>query len=103
MRDEGIDVLLEADIIDVTGRSGSGVKIRLRAGIAERTLEASDVLVATGRTPNTDRVDVDKGGVRLTRYIQVNERLQTAAELATRRSPKFTHVGCDDFRVVWTI
>jgi pyruvate/2-oxoglutarate dehydrogenase complex dihydrolipoamide dehydrogenase (E3) component len=107
MRDEGIDVLLEAQIIDVAGRSGSGVKIRLRAGIAERTLEASDILVATGRTANTDRVDVDKGGVRLDPhgYIQVNERLQTSAADVWAMgdcagSPKFTHVGFDDFRVV---
>jgi pyruvate/2-oxoglutarate dehydrogenase complex dihydrolipoamide dehydrogenase (E3) component len=107
MRDEGIDVLLEADMIDVTGRSGSGVKIRLRAGIGERTLEASDILVATGRTANTDRIDVDKGGVRLDAhgYIQVNERLQTSAADVWAMgdcagSPKFTHVGFDDFRVV---
>ena len=107
MRDEGIDVLLEAAIIDVAGRSGSSVKIRLRAGIAERTLEASDILVATGRTANTDRIDVDKGGVRLDAhgYIQVNERLQTSAADVWAMgdcagSPKFTHVGFDDFRVV---
>ena len=107
MRNEGVDVVLEADVVDVAGRSGSGVKIRVRSGIGERTIEASDILVATGRTPNTDRIDADKGGVRLDahRNIQVNERLQTSATDVWAMgdcagSPKFTHVGYDDFRVV---
>jgi hypothetical protein len=65
------------------------------------------ILVATGRTPNTDRLDVAKAAVDLDSrgYIQVNEKLQTSApdvwamgECAG--SPKFTHVGEDDCRVV---
>src|SRR5262245_11327051 len=56
MTDEGVEVLLQAEVLGVTGRSGSGVALRVRSG-QERTLEASDVLVATGRTPNTDRLD----------------------------------------------
>ena len=37
MRDEGVDVLLQAEMLDVTGRSGNSVQIRLRVGAAERT------------------------------------------------------------------
>ncbi|HEV7998590.1 MAG TPA: FAD-dependent oxidoreductase [Planctomycetaceae bacterium] len=107
MRDEGIEVVLQAEVLDVAGQSGTRVKLRVREGSNERSIEASDILVAAGRTPNTDRVNVDKGGVRLDPrgYIQVNERLQTSApdvwamgECAG--SPQFTHVGADDFRVV---
>src|SRR5262249_12120155 len=95
-----------------TGRSGSGVALRVRSGAAERTaaertLEASDILVATGRTPNTDRLDAAKAGVELDSrgYIRVNDRLQTSAPevWATGEcagSPQFTHVGEDDCRVV---
>src|SRR5205823_1157876 len=90
-----------------TGRSGSGVALQVHEGKAAKTLEASDILVAAGRTPNTDRLDPAKGNVRLDSrgYIQVNERLQTSApdvwamgECAG--SPQFTHVGEDDLRVV---
>jgi pyruvate/2-oxoglutarate dehydrogenase complex dihydrolipoamide dehydrogenase (E3) component len=107
MRDEGIEVLLSAEIIDVVGRSGDGVKIRLRAGGAEKTLEASDILVAAGRTPNTDRIDVAKAGIELDPrgHIRVNERLETSAKDVwavgdCAGSPHFTHVGEDDFRIV---
>jgi pyruvate/2-oxoglutarate dehydrogenase complex dihydrolipoamide dehydrogenase (E3) component len=107
MRDEGVDVLLRSEISEVAGRSGAGVKIRVRQGDSERTLEASDILVAGGRTPNTDRIDVAKAGVELDArgFVRVNDRLQTTAADAWAMgdcagSPQFTHVGEDDFRVV---
>ncbi len=107
MRDDGIDVLLQSEIVDVAGRSGAGLKIRVSEGASERMLEASDILVAAGRTPNTDRIDLVKTGVELNArgFIRVNERLETTAAdvWATgdcAGSPQFTHVGEDDFRVV---
>jgi pyruvate/2-oxoglutarate dehydrogenase complex dihydrolipoamide dehydrogenase (E3) component len=107
MRDEGVDVLLRAEVLEVAGRSGSGVKLRVRVDASERTLEASDILVAAGRTPNTDKIDLAKTGVELDArgYIRVNERLQTsAADIWAMGdcagSPFFTHVGEDDARVV---
>jgi pyruvate/2-oxoglutarate dehydrogenase complex dihydrolipoamide dehydrogenase (E3) component len=107
MRDEDIDVILNAEVLDVAGRSGSGVKMRTRTRDSEITLEASDILVAAGRTPNTDKIDLSKTGVELQGrgYIRVNERLQTtAADIwamgECAGSPQFTHVGEDDARVV---
>jgi pyruvate/2-oxoglutarate dehydrogenase complex dihydrolipoamide dehydrogenase (E3) component len=93
--------------LDVAGRSGSGVKMRTRTRDSEIALEASDILVAAGRTPNTDKIDLSKTGVELQGrgYIRVNERLQTtAADIwamgECAGSPQFTHVGEDDARVV---
>src|SRR5262245_17281803 len=107
MTDEGVEVLLRSEVLSVTGRSGAGVALRVRSGATERTLESSDILVATGRRPNTDRLDAARAGVALDGrgYIRVNERLQTSAPdvWATGEcagSPQFTHVGEDDCRVV---
>jgi pyruvate/2-oxoglutarate dehydrogenase complex dihydrolipoamide dehydrogenase (E3) component len=108
MRDEGIDVLLDAQTLAVTGRSGKSVEIRVRVGGADKTLSASDILVAAGRTPNTDgNIDLVKTGVELDGrgFIRVNERLQTTAQNVwavgdCAGSPFFTHVSEDDFRVV---
>jgi pyruvate/2-oxoglutarate dehydrogenase complex dihydrolipoamide dehydrogenase (E3) component len=70
-------------------------------------LEGSDILVATGRIPNTQNIGLDKTGVALDPrgYIQVNDRLETTApdvwalgECAG--SPQFTHISEDDFRIV---
>jgi len=107
MKDDGIEVLLQAEVLNVTGRSGTSVKLQVRTARSERTLGASDILVAAGRTPNTDRLDVARAGVELDSrgYIRVNEKLQTSAADVWAMgdcagSPQFTHVGFDDFRVV---
>src|SRR5262245_40324060 len=63
VKDEGVEVLLSANVLNVSGRSGTAVVLRVRSGPAERTLEASDILVATGRTPNTHCLDLAKAGV----------------------------------------
>jgi pyruvate/2-oxoglutarate dehydrogenase complex dihydrolipoamide dehydrogenase (E3) component len=45
------------------------------------SLEGSDILVATGRIPNTENIGLDQTGVALDarRYVQVNERVETTA------------------------
>jgi pyruvate/2-oxoglutarate dehydrogenase complex dihydrolipoamide dehydrogenase (E3) component len=105
--DEGIEVLLSAEVLRVEGRSGEGVRLQVRTPQGERLLEGSDILVATGRTPNTAGIGLDTAGVRLDGrgYVQVNDRLETSApdvwaigECAG--SPQFTHVSEDDFRVI---
>jgi pyruvate/2-oxoglutarate dehydrogenase complex dihydrolipoamide dehydrogenase (E3) component len=107
-RDEGIDVVLNARIQRVSGKSGQSVRIVVDQNRTEKTLNGSHVLVAAGRTPNTQGIGLELAGVELTDrgYIKVNERLETTApgvwaigEVAG--SPQFTHVSVDDFRVVY--
>src|SRR5580692_5720647 len=50
-QDEGIDVLLGTHVLDVSGLSGQHVSLQLKTGNGTRTVEGSDILVATGRTP----------------------------------------------------
>jgi pyruvate/2-oxoglutarate dehydrogenase complex dihydrolipoamide dehydrogenase (E3) component len=106
-RDEGIDIVMDARIKSVSGKSGERVKVVVEQKGEEKTIEGSDLLVAAGRVPNTDGLGLDVAGVALTDrgYIKVNERLQTTApgvwaigEVAG--SPQFTHISIDDFRVV---
>jgi pyruvate/2-oxoglutarate dehydrogenase complex dihydrolipoamide dehydrogenase (E3) component len=107
LEDEGIDVLLNTRIMRVSGTSGNSVRVVIEQNGTERALEGSHVLVAAGRTPNTEGLGLELGGVELTDhgYIKVNDRLQTTApgvwaigEVAG--SPQFTHISVDDFRVV---
>jgi pyruvate/2-oxoglutarate dehydrogenase complex dihydrolipoamide dehydrogenase (E3) component len=105
--DEGIQVLVGAEIVRVQGRSGKTVILVVRTLAGEQTIEGSDILVATGRIPNTADIGLDKAGVELDAhgFVRVNERLETSApdvwaigECAG--SPQFTHVSEDDFRVI---
>src|SRR5262249_36167951 len=103
LEDEGIDLLLGARIKRVSGKSGDSVSLVVEHNGAEKVLEGSHVLVAAGRTPNTEGLGLELAGVELTDrgYIKVNERLQTTApgvwaigEVAG--SPQFTHISVDD-------
>jgi len=65
------------------------------------------LLVAVGRTPNTQEIGLERAGIEVDSrgYIKVNERLETTAPGVWAMgdcagSPQFTHVAFDDFRVV---
>jgi pyruvate/2-oxoglutarate dehydrogenase complex dihydrolipoamide dehydrogenase (E3) component len=107
LHDEGIAVHLGAKVLGVQGRSGQTVSLRLQMTSGEKTIEGSDILVATGRTPNTAGIGLELAGVALDArgYVAANDRLETSApdvwavgECAG--SPQFTHVSEDDFRIV---
>jgi pyruvate/2-oxoglutarate dehydrogenase complex dihydrolipoamide dehydrogenase (E3) component len=108
LSDEGIQILVGAETLDVHGRSGEEVSLRVRASSSgEQQITGSDILVAAGRIPNTAGIGLEEAGVELDGhgYIRVNERLETTApgvwaigECAG--SPQFTHVSIDDFRII---
>ena len=105
--DEGIQILLAAETLNVRGRSGEEVSLTVRTISGEQKIEGSDILVAVGRVPNTAGIELEEAGVELDGrgYIRVNERLESTApgvwalgECAG--SPQFTHVSVDDFRII---
>ncbi|HEV3080865.1 MAG TPA: mercuric reductase [Gemmataceae bacterium] len=107
LRAEEIDVLLGADVLRVEGQSGAGVRLRVRTAEGEQTIAGSDILAATGRTPNTAGIGLDVAGVELEPrgYVKVNDRLETTAPEVwaigeCAGSPQFTHVSFDDFRII---
>lgn len=106
-QDEGINVLLKTKIHSVKGHSGQHIKVAVEGENGVRTLEGSDLLVATGRVPNTEGIGLEQCGVKLTPqgFVEVNERLETTAANVWAMgdcagSPFFTHVAFDDFRIV---
>ena len=107
LADEGIQILVAAELLHVRGKSGEGVSLAVRTSSGEQSIEGSDILVAAGRVPNTAGIGLGEVGIELNSrgYIRVNERLETSApdvwalgECAG--SPQFTHISEDDFRIV---
>jgi pyruvate/2-oxoglutarate dehydrogenase complex dihydrolipoamide dehydrogenase (E3) component len=107
LSDEGIQVLVEAELLRVSGRSGDKVTLTVRSPSGEQYINGSDILVAVGRIPNTAGIGLTEAGVELDGrgYIRVNGRLETSApdvwavgECAG--SPQFTHISEDDFRII---
>jgi pyruvate/2-oxoglutarate dehydrogenase complex dihydrolipoamide dehydrogenase (E3) component len=104
---EGVEVVLGAEVLRVEGRSGEGVRLRVRSAGVERDIAGSDILAAAGRMPNTAGIGLELTGVELDArgYIKVNDRLETTAPEVwaigeCSGSPQFTHVSEDDFRII---
>ena len=106
-RDEGIDVLTSASISRVEGKSAHLVRVFSNRSGSEVVLEGTHLLVASGRTPNTQGIGLELAGVELTErgFVKVNERLETTAPDVwalgdCAGSPHFTHIAFDDFRII---
>ena len=81
-RDEGINVVTNAKITRVKGKSGESIRLLGTRDGSDLFLEGTHLLVAGGRTPNTSGIGLEKAGVETTErgHVKVNERLQTTAE-----------------------
>ena len=105
--DEGIEVLLNTDVLSVKGLSGESVHLQIQTQSGTRAVEGSDILVAVGRTPNTQGIGLDKAGVEINEkgHVRVNDRLEATAPNVwaigeCAGSPYFTHASEDDFRII---
>ena len=106
-REEGIEVITSARITKVEGKSGERVKLCAVQDRPEVILEGTHLLVASGRTPNTQGIGLELAGVETTDrgHVRVNERLETTAPGVwavgdCAGSPHFTHIAFDDYRIV---
>jgi pyruvate/2-oxoglutarate dehydrogenase complex dihydrolipoamide dehydrogenase (E3) component len=108
MRQDGIEVLLGTQTQRAAQEDGK-ILLTLNTAEGERTLEGSHLLVAAGRPPNTETLNLEAAGVETDRrgQIEVNERLETSAEGVwalgdVKGGPAFTHISYDDFRIIRT-
>lgn len=77
--DEGIAVLNEATVAQVRPAK-SGISADIRIGGNVQTLEASHLLIATGRRPNSDGLGLEAAGIKLNKLgeVEVDPELRTA-------------------------
>jgi pyruvate/2-oxoglutarate dehydrogenase complex dihydrolipoamide dehydrogenase (E3) component len=109
MRQDGLQVLLEAQPQRVEQGDDGEVQLMVRTPEGERKLTGSHLLVSAGRPPNTDTLNLEAAGVETDKrgFVKVNERLQTNvsgiyAMGDVKGGPAFTHISYDDFRIIRT-
>jgi pyruvate/2-oxoglutarate dehydrogenase complex dihydrolipoamide dehydrogenase (E3) component len=110
LREDGISVLLLTEAVSVESAGGGAIRLTVRSEQGEqRTLEGTHLLVAVGRTPNTDRLNLPATGLQTDRngFLPANDRLETSvpgiyALGDVKGGPAFTHISYDDFRIVKT-
>jgi pyruvate/2-oxoglutarate dehydrogenase complex dihydrolipoamide dehydrogenase (E3) component len=107
LEEDGIHVVLDARPRCAAPLPGGGVRLVVSGPSGDVTLEGSRVLLAAGRTPNTDRLDPAAAGIATDAkgFIVVNERLETSADGVwalgdVKGGPAFTHISYDDFRIL---
>jgi pyruvate/2-oxoglutarate dehydrogenase complex dihydrolipoamide dehydrogenase (E3) component len=109
MREDGIEVLLEAGATRVEPAPGGGVRLHVEVGGERRELTGSHLLVAAGRRPNSEDLRLAAAGVETDArgFVTVDERLRTNvpgiyAIGDVNGGPAFTHISYDDFRILRT-
>lgn len=108
LREDGVEILLNTTPISAKVFRGSWVELTLKGDNGEKTVAGSHLLLAAGRLPNTDSLDLHTAGVDLDKrgFIRVNERLETSvpgiyALGDVKGGPAFTHISYDDYRILY--
>jgi pyruvate/2-oxoglutarate dehydrogenase complex dihydrolipoamide dehydrogenase (E3) component len=106
MREDGIEVLLDADATRVEPTEG-GVHLTVEVDGRTRGLHGSHLLVAAGRQPNSDGLGLEIAGIETDArgFVRVDERLRTNVPGVyaigdVKGGPAFTHISYDDFRIL---
>ncbi len=106
LQDDGLSVLLNAKATRVQRADGSiHVEVKMPNGL--QTVTGSHLLVATGRTPNSDTLNLAAAGIKTNPqgFVQANDRLETTAPNVyalgdIKGGPAFTHISYDDYRII---
>lgn len=102
---EGIEVLLNCEALSIEEMNGVSIKVKVRQ--SEREISGTHILVAVGRRPNSDRLNLVAAGIETDQrgFIEVNEKLETSvpgiyAMGDVKGGPAFTHISYDDYRII---
>jgi pyruvate/2-oxoglutarate dehydrogenase complex dihydrolipoamide dehydrogenase (E3) component len=106
LENDGVQVETNSCDFSVEKR-GSGVAVKVTCGGVRKEIVGSHLLVATGRTPNTEDLGLDKAGIATDKngYIQVDDELKTNVEGVWALGDcngrgAFTHTSYNDFEIV---
>jgi pyruvate/2-oxoglutarate dehydrogenase complex dihydrolipoamide dehydrogenase (E3) component len=109
LREDGIEVLLCTQTRRAAQDDNGKILLTVDTSEGERTLEGTHLLVAAGRPPNTEALNLGAAGIETDKrgFIEANERLETSAEGVwalgdVKDGPAFTHISYDDFRIIRT-
>lgn len=102
LRDKGVEIILSARVQAVSSHDGA-VQVQMPEGV--QTVDA--LLVASGRKPATENLQLQKAGVDVNERgaIVVNKYLRTSADNIWAMGDvtgglQFTYISLDDFRIV---
>ncbi len=109
LREDGIEVLLGTQTRRAEQDGAGEIVLTIDTSEGESTISGSHLLVAAGRPPNTEILNLGAAGIETNKrgFIEANERLETSAPGVyalgdVKGGPAFTHISYDDFRIIRT-
>ena len=103
LEEDGIEILLNAN----TTKASGAVELQVELSEGSRTVKGSHLLLAAGRVPNTEALNLEAVGIATDErgFVRVNEFLETTVDGVyalgdVHGGPAFTHISYDDFRIV---
>jgi pyruvate/2-oxoglutarate dehydrogenase complex dihydrolipoamide dehydrogenase (E3) component len=107
MEKEGVEFRLEAECIGAKKDKDGSFRVKVDCKKGEPEFHASHLLLAVGRIPNTDLLNLDATGIEVDKkgYIKVNDKLETNipgiyALGDCNGKGAFTHTAYNDFEIV---
>ena len=107
LESEGIRFIARAKATEITQANGL-LSLKIQSPTGPNTIIGSHLLIATGRTPNTKDLDLEKTGVHTNDkgFIVVNDRLETSvpgiwALGDVNGGPAFTHISYNDYEIIY--
>src|SRR5262249_42569055 len=107
LREDGIDVRLNTKASRVEAGARGEIRLTVNGESGESTIKGSHLLIAAGRRPNVDHLNLGAAGVEMDEkgYVKVNDRLETNVSGIyaigdIKPGPAFTHISYDDFRII---
>ncbi|WP_316734690.1 mercuric reductase [Pedobacter aquatilis] len=105
---EKIEIITKAQIQSVSSKNKQELEVQVKSGKNIKHLKASHILVAAGRTPQTERLNLALGGIKTDEkgYIVVNDKLETNVKGIyalgdVKAGPAFTHIAYNDYTIVY--
>src|SRR3989441_8897916 len=79
LREHGIDVRLKTRASRVEANAQGEIQLTVNGDSGEAAVNDSQLLIATGRRPNVDHLNLSAAGVEMDEkgYVKVNDRLET--------------------------
>ncbi|QMU29323.1 mercuric reductase [Adhaeribacter radiodurans] len=107
LQDEGIQIYTQAKTSKVV-KNKEQISLTVNIASQETEITCSHILLAAGRTPNTDTLNLQAAGVKTTAkgYIEVNNKLETTTPHIyalgdITGEAKFTHISYNDYVILY--
>jgi len=107
LEDEGIEIYTNCTFNKIISKNKKP-SVVVTINNEQKKISGTHILIATGRTPNTDALQLQNAGIKTEErgHIIVNEKLETNIEGVyaigdVKGSPEFTHISYNDYIIIY--